>query len=109
MSDDFERWIIAEIEAAGDSIEPAETLERILGRIKDKETVHQYGSVRGPVSADLARTGTFIKSFGLKEFQEMLIWCDQTRAAMARNQITGDLVFTRRTFMWYVYLITETA
>lgn len=42
-----------------------------------------------------ARKGTFLKTFAIGEMKEMLAYCGQTRIAMARHDVHGELVFTR--------------
>lgn len=91
-----------EIEEMSATIELAEHFEQLIPK---KETARDYGSVRGPVDPAITRDGTFIRSFALRERMEMIGWCAETKKAMRRNKITGELVFTRRTWMWYVYLI----
>ena len=107
MPSQFELFVINEIMEAVESIEPAEALAAILERAKGNTNIQQYGMVRGPVDPAEARQGIFLKSFRLREFQEMLKWCGQTESAMVRHGVKGELVFTKRAFMWYVYLLQE--
>lgn len=58
-----------------------------------------------------ARKGTFLKSFEMGDFKEMLKYCGETRVAMARHKVEGELVFTRmnrwgkRGDVWQVFLL----
>ena len=60
-----------------------------------------------------ARTGTFLKSFDIGEYKNMLVYCEQTEKAMKRNNIPGEIVFTKilakkgKNDTWQVFLLQK--
>lgn len=58
-----------------------------------------------------ARKGVFLKDFPLSQVKEMLAYCGQTKVAMARYEVHGEIVFTRmnrwgkRGDSWQVFLL----
>lgn len=87
----------------------------ILSAVKREEerSMRSYGTVTGPVDPREARKGTFLKSFEMGEFKEMLKFCGETKAAMVAHAIQRELVFTkvnrwglsRKHDMWQVFLV----
>lgn len=67
------------------------------------------------VNPIVAREGTFIKSFPVRQFKEMLEYGDDTEIAMERHNIHGRLVFTRigkgtgrrGADTWQIFLLPE--
>lgn len=78
-------------------------------------TERSYGMARGPVDPREARKGVFLKSFEMGEFKDMLKYCGETKVAMVKNGIAGELVFSkvnrwgrgRKHDMWQVFLLPE--
>ena len=62
---------------------------------------------------DEARTGTFLRTFAIYDFKDMIRYCEETERAMFRNRIKGEILYTkipawgrrRRNDTWQVFLL----
>jgi hypothetical protein len=63
------------------------------------------------VNPNQARKGTFLKSFDIGNFKEMLDYCGDTERAMGRNEIRGEIVYTKifskKGDTWQVFLVRK--